>query len=205
MKLHHTQTAFFAKLGLTPIVHEDKTWSVLVGSKIVRAKTPKELIALLATNKAPKAPAKSKKARKAAPKKKVARADDEEAEDGEEDEDPHAGRSGMVKAQYKTLYRLTDGHCGDDLAGLLREQTKETDEEGNEFTSVKAIQGVARQNGLTAKGKNPGHMLMNLSNVLRARVRRGEKVSVGRATINEPKKVHPAKCWDWSAVATPAE
>ena len=96
----------------------------------------------------------------------------------------HAGS--VVPDSYKLLYGK-DQNCGDDIAELLKDED---------------VYGVAKENGIDAhekwgegrvdKGKtplNPGMVRMNLGNVLRGRVKRGEYVVIGATEYNESAKV----------------
>jgi len=96
----------------------------------------------------------------------------------------HAGS--VVPDSYKILYGKQQ-NCGDDIADLLKTED---------------VYGVAKANGIDsnekwgegrrAKGKtplNPGMVRMNLGNVLRGRVKRGEYVVIGATEYNEEAKV----------------
>jgi len=50
---------------------------------------------------------------------------------------------------------------------------------GRRMLKEKALDKVAKENGIVLKGENPGHMKMNLRNILVARYKRGDEVMVG--------------------------
>ena len=96
----------------------------------------------------------------------------------------HAGS--VVPDSYKIRYG-SDQNCGDDIADLLKGED---------------VHGVAAANGIDAEAKwgegrritgksplNPGMVRMNLGNVLRGRVKRGEYVVVGSTEYNTESKV----------------
>ena len=96
----------------------------------------------------------------------------------------HAGS--VVPDSYKLLYGK-EQHCGDDIAELLKEE---------DVASVAQANGIDSNEkwgeGRVAKGKtalNPGMVRMNLGNVLRGRVKRGEYVVIGATEYNESAKV----------------
>lgn len=82
----------------------------------------------------------------------------------------------VVPDSFKQKYG-PEQNCGDDIAATLAELD---------------VAIVARQNGIDLsrwEGKNPGMVRMNLGNVLRGRVRRGEYVVLGDYVYNEHNKV----------------
>ena len=96
----------------------------------------------------------------------------------------HAGS--VVPDSYKIAYGK-DQNCGDDIAELLQ---------GEDVASVASANGIDAEDkwgeGRRAHGKaplNPGMVRMNLGNVLRGRVKRGEYVVVGIKEYNKAAKV----------------
>ena len=89
-------------------------------------------------------------------------------------------RKSVVPDSYKTRYGR-DQNCGDEIAELMKEAD---------------IQAVANENGIDLSrwaGRNPGMIRMNLGNVLRGRVRRGEYVSVSGVEFNIEAKAEAAE------------
>ncbi len=113
--------------------------------------------------------------------KKVLRAlfDAIEVEDGEDA--PKVGAS-IVPNVYKKRYGKA-GNCGDEMAAVLTDAT--TDDKGK--TVVSKLVDVMDANGIDTsrwENLNIGQRRMNLGNVLRARITRGEFVNVGDAEWN---------------------
>lgn len=78
----------------------------------------------------------------------------------------------VVRESYKLRYG-PDQNCGDEIAALLLNTDYEQ---------------VARQNGIDLsrwEGKNPGMIRMNLGNVVRGRIRRGERTVIGDTVFND--------------------
>lgn len=108
-------------------------------------------------------------------------------EDDGEDE-----RGSIVPARYKERYGK-EQNCGDEMASVLsdyvnHEEQVATDDKGGTKTvkcvSITACQEVAEANDLIDRftawaNLNPGQIRMNLGNVLRGRIKRGEAVTVG--------------------------
>lgn len=95
----------------------------------------------------------------------------------------------VVPEQYRKEYGK-EQNCGDELARVFREFT--TDSEGK--CSLDKLDIVASQNGLDIarwSHLNIGMQRMSLGNVLRGRLKRGERVEVGQAV--------------WEATETEAE
>jgi hypothetical protein len=154
LRLHYTAINYLNRLGIPPIV-DDNSVSVVLGSRSHTFATGKDLMAHL---RALDASGDLAALVSASPDR--------------------TAKSGMVYKRYKTAYKATGGNCGDDLANELRHATQVEGDDGRPYTDIKAVRAIARENELTAKGANPGHALMNLSNVLRARARRGEAVQI---------------------------
>lgn len=94
------------------------------------------------------------------------------------------GPKSIVPKRYKKKYAAHGGSCGDEMAGALKSAV--AGEKGK--TDVKALESVMAQNGLPKNswsGLNIGQRRMNLGNVLRSRIKRGEEVTVGTEVWNE--------------------
>lgn len=88
----------------------------------------------------------------------------------------------VVPSHYRAKYG-TAQHCGDELADVLAEQTR-----GANGCDLEALVLVQKQNGIEAdrwSALNPGQRRMNLSNVLRGKIRRGEHVVIGDVHWNK--------------------
>lgn len=100
----------------------------------------------------------------------------EENSEEENSEEEAPKRKSIVPAKYKKQYGK-EGSCGDELSDALKEATATKD-----GTSQEAVVRIGDQNGIDVLGKwghlNLGQMRMNLGNVLRARLKRGEFVQV---------------------------
>lgn len=88
----------------------------------------------------------------------------------------HQLRKSVVKDSFKTRYGPTQ-NCGDDVAALLLE---------NDLDEVKEANGIDMSRW---KKLNPGMQRMNLGNVLRGRIKRGEYVVIGGNEYNKEAKV----------------
>ncbi len=88
----------------------------------------------------------------------------------------------VVPDSYKTRYRQETGqdNCGDDVAEVLK---------GHDVYEVMAQNGIPTDRW---EGRNPGMVRMNLGNVLRGRVKRGEYVAVGSYVWNKDAKPEAA-------------
>lgn len=106
----------------------------------------------------------------------------EEAEDAE-DEVVDTRRS-IVPPKYKAAYGKKE-HCGDELGYAVSELVRD----GKGQIVMEALASLATENGLSLDRwahLNPGQQSMNLRNVLRGRVKRGEEVVVGGAKFGAP-------------------
>ncbi len=100
---------------------------------------------------------------------------------GETEDEPKVGAS-IVPNKYKTIYGKS-GNCGDDLASVLTAAT--TDEKGK--TTPSKLVEIMSENGLDTsrwENLNIGQRRMNLGNVLRSRLKRGEHVSIAGTEWN---------------------
>ena len=82
-------------------------------------------------------------------------------------------RGSIVKDSYKQRYG-TSQSCDDEMAGAFKTTTWDLEK-------IKAANGIDAERWLHL---NPGQQRMNLSNVLRGKMRRGEKVKIGRKVWN---------------------
>ena len=96
-----------------------------------------------------------------------------------------AKRGSIIPQHYRERYGA-DQNCGDKMATLL---TEEVTDEGK--VNATLARNVAVANGVEdrfdvwlTKGLNPGQLRMNLGNVLRGKLRRGELVTVGDQRFN---------------------
>jgi hypothetical protein len=187
-KIHHTQRKFAEAHGLGISVTESGAFVVTIKAT-GEEHIGEDLKALLATcatetKKAIK-PAKAKAAPKA---KKPAKAKAAPAsEDGDEEEVTGPSNSGVMGYSYYKQYRANGGSCGDGLAESMAgfcqmADTGKTGKANRTVTDLERVLEVANENGIDAKAKwghlNNGMVRMNLSNVLRARLAKGEKVTV---------------------------
>lgn len=154
LRLHYTAVNYLNRLGVAPIV-DDNSVSIVLGARAHTFKTGKDLIAHLKEL--------DKRGELAALVS---------------DAPARAAKSGMVYKRYKVAYKATDGNCGDDLANELRHATQVEGPDGQPVCDMKAVRAIAKENGVEARGANPGHALMCLSNRLRAMVRRGGAVMI---------------------------
>lgn len=106
----------------------------------------------------------------------------EEAEDAE-DEIVDLRRS-IVPPKYKAKYGKKE-HCGDELGYAVSEIVRD----GKGQIVMEALAALATENGLSLDRwahLNPGQQSMNLRNVLRGRVKRGEAVVVAGQQFGAP-------------------
>lgn len=90
----------------------------------------------------------------------------------------------IVPDGFKSKYKAFGGSCGDEMAEVLGKTVK-TDKGKVDVT---ALEEVMAQNDIDTdrwSNLNIGQRRMNLGNVLRARVKRGESVTIGSETWNE--------------------
>ena len=102
----------------------------------------------------------------------------------EDDGDETPKSKSIVPPKYKVKYKEFGGTCGDDMATVLKNAVKG---DGNRV-DVTALETVMVENGLDSDKwgtQNVGQRRMNLGNVLRARIKRGEFVQVGTEKWNE--------------------
>lgn len=103
--------------------------------------------------------------------------DAEAAAEDEEDEDKGGN---IVPEKYRKKYG-TPQHCGDEMA-LVFKDTVTVSVDGKDECSEAELIRIADQNGVDI-GRwahlNKGQRRMNLGNVLRGRLKRGERVEIG--------------------------
>ena len=111
------------------------------------------------------------------------------SEDGDDEEGEHDGGS-VVPEKYREIYGA-EQNCGDEVALVLTDyvMTLEGSEDGEPRLNFDALREVATANGSYLllqkwedRGLNNGLLRMNMSNVLRGRIRRGEQVQIGART-----------------------
>jgi len=94
------------------------------------------------------------------------------------------GPKSIVPLDYKAKYKAFGGTCGDEMAEVLTEAVR--GESGK--VDQKLLENVMAQNNIERgrwNDRNVGQRRMNLGNVLRARIKRGEFVQVGEHTWNK--------------------
>lgn len=185
MTIHHALLRKAKKHGLTMTEADDGKVDVFddEDTLIAANKNPKtaldhaiELITKSAAKTAAAA-ARSKPKGKAKPKAK--------AKGKARDKDAPASMV-QVMSGYREKYRQFDDSCGDEVAELLRAHTGKTNKDGKSVLDVKALQTVAKTNGIDLKKYahlNPGHQRMCIGNVLRGMITRGETVKIGSHTL----------------------
>lgn len=117
--------------------------------------------------KTPKVKPTPKTGAKATGSKKVAK---KVTDDAQKKDAPVRG-GGVVPPEFRKEYAAHGGNNGDDIAALLKDAD---------------LGAVATANGIDLNrwaGKNHGMVRMNLGNVLRGMVRRGEKVTIGGKSV----------------------
>jgi ribosomal protein L12E/L44/L45/RPP1/RPP2 len=133
-----------------------------------------------------KAPKKRKTKKAAAPKKKKRARTREEDEEEAEEEAEEGQSEEVVRRKYRMKYAETDNHCNDALAVAFHDATQVS----TGVLPIVAIKQIAAANGVDLKRwekHNPGMIRMNLGNVLRGKLRRGETVHVGKQTFKPEK------------------
>ena len=87
-------------------------------------------------------------------------------------------RRSIVPTAYKTKYALTNDTCGDALAFAIKDLVNPT----GKRVEIETLEALMATNGIDTdrwSHLNNGQRVMNTSNVLRAKVKRGERVVVG--------------------------
>ena len=132
--------------------------------------------------------------------------ENDDDEDDEDDED-EAEAKFRFPAKHKAIYEENGGHCGDALAEALTAhlnysfETPRKDGKGSKTTKgidLDACEQTAEANGIawhTVKGNNNGQVRMNLSNMLRAKWRKGQDIKVGEATVKGLANYKTRKQW----------
>lgn len=128
--------------------------------------------------------------------------DDENQDDGEEgdgavtDEAEEEEGGNIVPLKYRQKYG-TPQHCGDQVALVFKDfvtVTVQVGEKAVEQCSETALVQVCDQNGVAYDRwdhlKNIGMKRMNLGNILRGKIKRGERVQIGETVweAREPEK-----------------
>jgi len=105
-------------------------------------------------------------------------------------DDANTSTKSIVPKNYKELYGKA-GNCGDELAAALKEAVAhDAGKDGKTPKGIdeKKMAAVAKANSIDMgrwSGLNIGQQRMNLGNVLRNRLKRGEFVQVGDDKWNE--------------------
>lgn len=85
--------------------------------------------------------------------------------------------------------------CGDDVAEVLARTVRTPTEDGGDYLDIEKVREVAKANGISIDRwmhLNIGMIRMNLGNVLRGKVKRGEPVVVGSESWNTEAKAEVA-------------
>ena len=90
---------------------------------------------------------------------------------------PKKQSKSKVPTKYRKRYANYNGTCGDQLSAILAE-AKKADLSVVEIGEANGVDVLGRWGG-----RNVGMQRMNLSNVLRGMVRRGEAVTIGDTVI----------------------
>lgn len=124
---------------------------------------------------------------------------EEPTEEESEDEEEHEGGS-IVPEKYKSQYKEYGGTNGDVIADHVQDTTRKYEEgpKGGQVSRVdlEAVTKIAQDNDvdMTAwTNLNPGQQRMNLGNVLRSRLLRGEKIKIGSTKLNLMPVIKQAK------------
>lgn len=108
--------------------------------------------------------------------------EEEEPGEGEEpDEDEEAESHNVVPEKYRKRYGAKQ-NCGDDMALTLKDFVTKQDDKAKNFCDTALLQHVADQNGVSLAAwshLNLGMQRMNLGNVLRGKLNKGQRVEVG--------------------------
>ena len=99
--------------------------------------------------------------------------------DAEPDEEEAGGN--VVAEEYRKRYGSAQ-NCGDEMAAVFKDFVTSVDEAGKEFCDYRKLVEVADANKVDVERwghLNIGMRRMNVGNVLRGKVKRGEKVVVG--------------------------
>lgn len=92
----------------------------------------------------------------------------------------------VVDPAKKAQYGASQS-CGDKVADVMARVCRTINEDGSDYIDMDKMWKVAKQNGLTLDRWlhcNIGQIRMNLGNVLRGKVRRGEYVVVGDLKVD---------------------
>lgn len=168
-KLHHSQASFFAKLNVTPETLDGGMLSVTVNDQRYDAATPKELVAkvakaLEAANPKPRAPRAKKVAKTKGNKIK-------------------AIKGNVIKAEFRERYAANNG-CGDQVQLAMSAEFIDGD-----TLDRAALRSWAQGLGVWPDrydSLNNGMVRMNVANRVRALVRKGQKVKIGKVALQRP-------------------
>lgn len=93
----------------------------------------------------------------------------------------------IIKDKYKSKYRQHGGSCGDNLSAKLKEFLT-VKEDGQQSVDLSKLRALAVDNGVWKDqylSLSPGQQRMTIGNRLRAKLQKGEKVRVGKATLQK--------------------
>lgn len=191
MTIHHATLKRAAKFAIVLAEPEHGYFTATHGGKQIAEGSDAKKV--LADAEAIVAPKPEKKAKVAKPKSKAkkSRKSSEEDEDGDEE----GSTKSVIAPKYKAKYKPNKDTCGDDFVQTLFTYLHPDGEDVDQKLLVK----LGKDNGVdvmdlwghlkTKHGAfNVGMARMNLANVLRGKLRRGEDVVVGTKTLKGKKK-----------------
>lgn len=192
MTIHHATAKRATKLGIK-LTEPDHGYFVaeMDGKQLAEGTKANDVLAQAEAAAFPKAdkPVKAVKAKTAKPKKRKAKkSGDDEDEDGEE------GTKSVISAKYKTKYKPNKDTCGDQLIQPVFDFLHPDGED----VDVKRLVKLGKDNGTDVMERwghlktkhgafNVGMARMNLVNVFRGKLRRGEDVVIGEKTLKGKK------------------
>lgn len=97
------------------------------------------------------------------------------ADDGEEEEEERKGLN--IPEKYRAAYGPGQ-NCGDELIQAMDDAGVSDEIKGRRYLDMDKLYAIAAENGITPKGANNGHIKMNVANMLRGKLRRGEDVTI---------------------------
>lgn len=109
---------------------------------------------------------------------------EKEETEPEDDEDKLPGT--VVPVEYKKQYAEHDNTCGDIVARVLKDATTKHDGKATAL-DFQALADIAAANNIDLskwQSRNNGMMRMNVSNVMRGKIRKGETVTIGVHVFN---------------------
>lgn len=181
-KIHHATTKKAAKLGIALAVNGDDTFTASTDEITFTHSDAK-----VAVDEIAKAMAYFEENGEYPETVTVIGEDDAGETEGDDEE---AKSGSVVKPKYKAIYRPKNDSTGDKLADRMLEAVH--DDEGK--VDLEKLRAVGRENGVDVLARwghlkdrhgnmNIGMVRMNLGNVLRQKIRQGEKVTIDGRTI----------------------